>query len=85
VKFVSVKTGRIRVGARHTRLDKHKRAGALRPDPVLVLSVIAGMAHWTLKSGAATRNSVAFGASTEDPAATGAGAIRPKDHGPIIV
>ena len=43
---------------------------ALRPDQVLLLSVIAGMAHSTLKCGTATRDGVAFGGSTEDPAAT---------------
>ncbi|MBO0751612.1 MAG: hypothetical protein J2P53_05860 [Bradyrhizobiaceae bacterium] len=35
--------------------------GARRPDQVLLLSVIAGMAHSTLESGAATRNGVALG------------------------
>jgi hypothetical protein len=44
--------------------------GADRPDQVLLLSVIAGMAHSTLKSGTATRDGVAFGVSTEDPVAT---------------
>jgi hypothetical protein len=33
----------------------------LRPGQVLLLSVIAGMAHSTLESGAATRNGVALG------------------------
>jgi hypothetical protein len=88
-----VKTGSIRIGARHAWLqeqpdklqpDKQMRAGALRPDPalllpvlllpvfwmsVIALSVIAGMAHSTLESGAATRNGVAFEASTEDSTA----------------
>jgi hypothetical protein len=61
LKIGSVKTGRIRIGARHLRPDKQTRPGALRPVQVLLLSVIAGMAHSTLKSGAATRNGVALG------------------------
>jgi hypothetical protein len=66
VKIGSVKIGRVRIGARHAWLDEHwpdKQIGfrALRPVRVLLLSVIAGMAHSTLKSGAATRNGVAFG------------------------
>jgi hypothetical protein len=61
VKIGSVNTGRMGVGARHACLDKQTRPGALRPNPVLVLSVIAGMAHSTLKSGAATQDGVALG------------------------
>ena len=77
VKIGIVKTGCVRIGARRAWPDRHRSYGqhcprTLRPVQVLVLSVIAGMAHSTLKSGAATRNSVAFGASTEGPAATGA-------------
>jgi hypothetical protein len=57
-----------RIGARHDRPDRQTRPGALRPDQVLhLLSLIAGMAHSTLKSRAATRNRVAFGVSAEDP------------------
>jgi hypothetical protein len=63
VKIGSVKTGRVRIGARHAWLDKQMRLRALRPVWVLLLSVIAGMAHSILESGAATRNGVAFGAS----------------------
>jgi hypothetical protein len=37
------------------------RPGALQPNQVFFLSLIAGMAHSTLKSRAATRNGVAFG------------------------
>lgn len=60
VKIRGVKIGRDRIGARHDLPDKHlpdgQDPGALRPDQVLLSSVIAGMAHSTLKSGAATRN-----------------------------
>jgi len=77
VKVGGVETGRVRTGARRVLPDERgpdtQDPGASRPDQVLLLSVIAGMAHSTLKSGAATRNGVAFGASTEGPAATGAG------------
>ncbi len=48
VKIGSVKTGRIRIGARHAWLDKQIRPRALRPVQVHLLSVIAGMARWTL-------------------------------------
>jgi hypothetical protein len=66
VKTGDVKIGSVRIGARDARPDKQMRPGALRPDPALLLpvlwvSVIAGMAHSTLESGAATRNGVAFG------------------------
>jgi hypothetical protein len=66
VKIGNVKTGRVRIGARQALLDKHwpdkqMRPGTLRPVQVLLLPVIASMAHSTLKSGAATRNGVAFG------------------------
>jgi hypothetical protein len=59
VKIGGVKT--VRIGAHHARLDRQRRPGALRPDQVRLLSVIAGMAHSTLESGAATRNGVAWG------------------------
>jgi hypothetical protein len=45
VKIGSVKTGRIRIGARHAWLDKQIRLRAVRPVRVLLLSVIAGMAR----------------------------------------
>jgi hypothetical protein len=73
VKIGGVKTGRVRIGARHVgvrlrvRPDRQRRprtlrsVQALRPRRVLLLSVIAGMAHSTLESGAATRNGVAWG------------------------
>jgi hypothetical protein len=73
VKIDGVDTGRIPTGTRHARPDGQRSPGALRsvqalrpirtlrPIKVLVLSVIAGMAHSTLKSGAATRNGVAWG------------------------
>jgi hypothetical protein len=61
VKIGSVKTGRVRIGLRHATRDKQTRPGTFRPVQVLLLSVIAGMAHSTLESGAATRNGVAFG------------------------
>jgi hypothetical protein len=44
VKIGSVKTGRIRIGARHVWLNKQIRPRALRPVRVRLLSVIAGMA-----------------------------------------
>jgi hypothetical protein len=59
VKIGGVKI--VRIGARHARPDRQRRPGALRPDQVLLLSVIASMAHSTLESGAATRNGVAWG------------------------
>jgi hypothetical protein len=73
------------ISARHVRPDKQVRPPALRLDQVLLLSVIAGMAHSTLKYGAATQDSVTFGGSTEDPAATDPEATWPKDHNPVIV
>ena len=65
VKTGDVKIGSVRIGARDARPDKQMRPGALRPDPALLLpvlwmSVIAGMAHSTLESGAATQDGVAF-------------------------
>jgi len=65
------KIGEVRIGARHARPDRQAHPAASRPDQppeqVPLLSLIAGMAHSTLKSRAATRNGVAFGASAEDP------------------
>ncbi len=54
VKVGSVTTDRMGISARHAAPDETDRQGpgALRPDQVLLLSVIAGMAHSTLKSGA---------------------------------
>ena len=51
MKIGSVSTGRVRIGSRHASLDKYwpdkqERPGALRPDQVLLLSVIASMAHF---------------------------------------
>jgi hypothetical protein len=56
----------------------------LRPDQVLLLSVIAGMAHSTLESGAATRIGVAWGINLKvrRPQARGHSA---EGHGPVIV
>jgi hypothetical protein len=76
-----VEIGRVEIGARHARPDKQRRPGTLRPDQALLLSMIAGMAHSTLESGAATQNGVAFGVSAEGPV----NATRPKDHSPVIV
>jgi hypothetical protein len=60
---------------------------ALWPDQVFLLSVIAGMAHSTLKCGTATRDGVAFGAQLKvrPPPAV----VRPrlpdrKHHGPVM-
>jgi hypothetical protein len=50
-----------KIGTRHARLDKRMLPAAFRPNEVFSLSMIAGMAHSTLKSGAATRDGVAFG------------------------
>jgi hypothetical protein len=85
VKIGSVKTGRVRIGARHAWLDKQALPPALRPVQVLLLSAIAGMAHSTLESGAATRNGVAIGASAEESGGHRHRAIRPKDQSPVIV
>jgi hypothetical protein len=56
---VKIGSDGVRIGAR--RPNKQMRPAALRLDQVLLLSVIAGMAHSTLKYGAATHDSVAFG------------------------
>jgi hypothetical protein len=90
VKIGSVKAGRVRIGARHVRLENHwldklVRPRALRPMRVPLLSAIAGMAHSILKSGAATRNGVAFRASTEGPATTGAEPFGRRTISPVIV
>ena len=49
------------IDTRHARPDKRTLPAAFRPNEVLSLSLIAGMAHSTLKSRAATRDGVAFG------------------------
>jgi hypothetical protein len=66
VKIGRLKSGRVRIGTRRACLDMHwldrqTRPRASRPGQVLWLSVIAGMAHSTLESGAATQNSVTLG------------------------
>jgi hypothetical protein len=49
-----------KIGTRHARPDKRMLPVALRPNEVFSLSMIAGMAHSTLKAKAATQNGVAF-------------------------
>jgi hypothetical protein len=48
------------IGTRHARPDKRILAAAFRPKEVFSLSMIAGMAHSTLKAKAATQDGVAF-------------------------
>jgi len=50
-----------KAGTRHARPDKRLLPAAIRPKEAFSLSMIAGMAHSTLKSGAATQDGVAFG------------------------
>ena len=69
------------MGARHARPDKRTHPEAFRPNEVPSLPMIAGMAHSTLKSGAATRDGVAFGVSAED---SGDGQTA-EDHSPVFV
>ena len=49
-----------KIAGRHARPDKRALPWAFQPYEELSLPMIASMAHPTLKSGAATRNSVAF-------------------------
>jgi hypothetical protein len=50
-----------KIDMRHTRPDKRMLPVALRPNEVFSLSMIAGMAHSTLKAMAATQDGVTFG------------------------
>jgi hypothetical protein len=49
-----------KIGRRRARLDTRILPAAFRPNEVFSLSMIAGMAHSTLKAKAATQNGVAF-------------------------
>jgi len=65
----------------HARPDKRTPPWAFRPYKKPSLPMIAGMAHSTLKSGAATRDGVAFGYSAED-SVTGRTA---EDRSPVLL
>jgi len=66
-----VNAGRVAACTRRAAPDPSdtQDPAAAWPDRVLLLSVIAGMAHSTLESEAATRQRRRLWASAEDPAA----------------
>jgi hypothetical protein len=70
-----------KIGACHARPDRRKPPAAFRSNEVLSLPLIAGMAHSTLKSGAATRDDVAFGYRLKDRV----GGHPAEDHCPVFV